>query len=55
MSALCRLIPKPPARVVMRKRKSFEDGALKACRFTIRCTRLVLPVSRTNGQPRSRQ
>lgn len=30
ISAVCKLIPKPPARVDSRKRKTFESGALKA-------------------------
>jgi len=43
VSAVCRLMPRPPARVVMRKRKTLEPGALKDCRLTIRCTRFVEP------------
>ena len=55
VSAVCKLIPRPPARVVIRKRKILEAGALKDCRLTIRCTRLVEPVRRTKDQSRSRQ
>ena len=46
VSAVWQLMPRPPARVDMRKTNLDEPGMLKELMSTVRCTRLVLPSSR---------
>jgi hypothetical protein len=46
MSAVCKLMPKPPARVESKKQKSGESGALKRCIASSRSSPEVPPSMR---------
>mmetsp|Transcript_46023 Transcript_46023/g.148276 ORF Transcript_46023/g.148276 Transcript_46023/m.148276 type:complete len:230 (+) Transcript_46023:1544-2233(+) len=53
VSAVCRLMPSPPARVEQRKTESLEEGALNALMSMARCTRFVEPSRRAKSVPRA--
>lgn len=53
VSAVARLIPKPPARVDSRKQKSWEHSALKWSRACLLISPLIPPSRRWNGKCRS--
>ena len=51
VSADWRLIPRPPARVVIRNKNNGEHASLKALTLIVLLTRFVAPVNLQNGQP----
>ncbi len=53
VSAVARLMPRPPARVDSRKQKSCEPGALKWSIAFLRSSPFIPPSSRWNGNRRS--